>query len=198
MILTQTVTIKIAPNNYTYWKSKGYDVRPTGGRGGKNTGQSLEVKVSDLLPKSCVTVRCRCDRCGEEYDQRFSRDIEVCYPCRKTEQMQGNILGKSNLGRKIPSMTGPNHPRWNPNKELYKRFLYQVQRLTEETYFKNIDIINPERHIRTLCGVEGGYQLDHKISIKSGFELGMSPLELADISNLQMLPWETNRNKWHR
>lgn len=196
MIITEYVEVKIAPINHAYWKNKGYDVGSTGGRGGKNTGQVIRVKVSELLPNSNASVQCKCESCGEEYTQRFSRDTTICYPCRRTEQMQGNKFGASNKGRKLPSLTGELHHSWNPNKPAYKRFLYRVQRLTEETYAKHKDQLNPDNRPRTLCGVDGGYQLDHIISVKRGFELGMTPIQLAAPENLQMLPWSTNRSKW--
>lgn len=45
---------------------------------------------------------------------------------------------------------------------------------------------------RTLCGVEGGYQLDHIISIKEGFEKNIAPEIIGAPGNLQMLPWRDN------
>lgn len=196
MILTEFVDIKIAPKNYTYWKSKGYDVKPTGGKGGKNTGQKIRVKVSDLQPKSNVDVECRCDTCGNEYMQRFSRNKDICNDCRRRDYMTGNDLGKAHKGRTHPSMMGALHPRWNANKNLFRRYSYRVRRLSEANYALHKDTINPQDHPRTLCGVEGGYQLDHKISIKEGFKKGLSPEELAHPDNLQMLPWSENREKW--
>lgn len=197
-IVQEYVEIKIAPSNHRYWKEKGYDLRPTGGYAGKNNkGQSIRVRVSELQPKSMVMLDCRCDKCGIVWKQRRARNTDVCSTCRTKDYMTGNRLGEALKGRKIPSMTGELHPNWNPNKNLYRRFQYRVQRLTEETYAKHEQTINPDKHPRTLCGVDGGYQLDHIVSIKSGFEQGMTPLQLADLSNLQMLPWKTNRDKWH-
>lgn len=72
-------------------------------------------------------------------------------------------------------------------------------RLSRKVYNENIDIINPERHPRTICGVEGGWQLDHIIPIKERFEKGISPEEASVLSNLRMLPWKENlmRNYEH-
>lgn len=74
----------------------------------------------------------------------------------------------------------------------YKKYQRQVLRKTEETYVNNIELINPERHPRTLCGVSGGWQLDHIKSIRSCFDDGMSIQEAAKLENLQMLPWLDN------
>jgi hypothetical protein len=61
---------------------------------------------------------------------------------------------------------------------------------------KNKHTINPNDYRRTLCGVENGYQLDHKVSIKEAFENGWTPEQCADVNNLQMLSWKENREKW--
>ena len=74
----------------------------------------------------------------------------------------------------------------------YKRYKGLVHRLSGRTYTENIDIINPNRYTRTLCGVEDGWQLDHIIPIKECYERGMTPEEASDISNLRMLPWKDN------
>lgn len=239
MILTEFVDMKIAPNNYRYWLDKGYPVEKTGGRGAKNTGQLIQVKVSDLEPGSNKDVKCRCDRCGNDYQQRFCRNTDVCYPCRKSDGMLGNTHGSVNKGKKLPHMSGENHPRWNPdkyvspnkgvgkgkmnkgrpskrkgmsqpesqgelhprwnpNKTEFKTFSYKVHWVTTKNYEENKHIINPNDYPRTLCGVEGGWQLDHKISIKEGFKLGWTPEQIANTNNLQMLPWKENRDKWDK
>ena len=56
----------------------------------------------------------------------------------------------------------------------------------------NIDLINPNRYVRTLCGVKDGWQLDHIIPIKECFERNIPPEEAASINNLRMLPWKDN------
>jgi 5-methylcytosine-specific restriction endonuclease McrA len=74
----------------------------------------------------------------------------------------------------------------------YKRYKGLVHRLSGYNYTESIDIINPNRYTRTLCGVEGGWQLDHIIPIKECYEKGISPEEASAISNLRMLPWKEN------
>jgi hypothetical protein len=78
------------------------------------------------------------------------------------------------------------------NVPEYKRFQRQVIRETEKTYANYIELINPQRHPRTLCGVSGGWQLDHIKSIRSCFDDGMSIQEASRKENLQMLPWLDN------
>lgn len=94
--------------------------------------------------------------------------------------------------------TGEDHPNFNPNKTEFLQYWREVKTVTERTYREYLDIINPNRHERTLCGVENGYQLDHIISVKQGFDEGISPEIIGGLDNLQMLPWEENRKKWHK
>ena len=80
----------------------------------------------------------------------------------------------------------------NPNTPEYKKYAGKVHRLTRYTYEKYKDEINPNNYSRTLCGVENGYQLDHIIPIKFGYENDIPPEVLAEKSNLRMLPWKDN------
>jgi hypothetical protein len=74
----------------------------------------------------------------------------------------------------------------------YKKYAGKVHRLTQKIYEQYKDEINPDNLPRTLCGVEDGYQLDHIIPIKFGFENDIPREVLADKDNLRMLPWKEN------
>lgn len=91
-----------------------------------------------------------------------------------------------------PSYPGMPRPQRNPNIEEYTRYSRQVHGLSQKNYEANKDVINPNNYPRTICGVEGGYQLDHIIPIKECFEKGMSVEEASSLDNLRMLPWKTN------
>lgn len=90
---------------------------------------------------------------------------------------------------------GSKHHRWNPNKSEFKQYRRMVQSLTEKNYRAHRQVINPQGYPRTKCGIEGGYQLDHKTSVREGFEKKIPACELAHINNLQMLSWRENRRK---
>jgi hypothetical protein len=79
----------------------------------------------------------------------------------------------------------------------YRSYANKVHRLTRIIYEENEHIINPNNHPRTICGVEGGYQLDHIITIRYGFENNIPAEEIARVENLRMLSWKENlsRNK---
>jgi len=77
-------------------------------------------------------------------------------------------------------------------KSEYDKYCRKVRNLTEKKYVEHIDIINPERYPRTLCGVSGGYQVDHIKSVRECFDKGFSVEFCASIENLQMITWEEN------
>lgn len=76
----------------------------------------------------------------------------------------------------------------------YQKYRKQVKKLTEETYKKYKDIINPNNFKRVTNG-NIGYQLDHKYSIFEGFLNDIDPHILSNQHNLQMLEWSKNRKK---
>lgn len=110
--------------------------------------------------------------------------------------MTGNKFGTANKGRRNAKLLGDKHPRWNPNKGEFKLYSDEVRRLSERSYKTYRGLINPNEHPRTVCGVEGGYQLDHVVSVKEGFERKIPAHVIAHVNNLQMLPWKKNRDKW--
>jgi hypothetical protein len=57
------------------------------------------------------------------------------------------------------------------------------------------EVINPNNHPRTKAGIDGGYQLDHRISIKKAFSIGLNPKIVGSLDNLQMLSWSENIRK---
>lgn len=197
MIIDEFVEVQLNSNQtfdaVQYWTEKGYtNLRPQ---------QKLKVRVVDLPKFSGAMVTFKCDGCGHIYQGRYSKKFlkrtvyteDLCYPCSRNRTCQyTNRNHKTNKGWK----SGRDHHNWNPNKSDFKKYAYEVRKLTETNYKKYKEIINPTDLPRTLCGVDGGYQLDHKISIKSGFNKGHSPNEIACIQNLQMLPWSENRSKW--
>lgn len=77
----------------------------------------------------------------------------------------------------------------------YKKYSNKVRRLTEKNYVKYYTTINPNNHPRTLCGVDGGYQVDHKLSVKFCYDNNISEEVCSSVDNLQMIEWSQNLNK---
>jgi hypothetical protein len=77
----------------------------------------------------------------------------------------------------------------------YQKYQSRVRNLSEKQYNQNIRRLNPHKYTRTLCGIPGGYQLDHIKGIKQCF-LENVPVEIAaGLSNLQFIPWRDNLNR---
>ncbi|MCK9369357.1 hypothetical protein M0R04_05410 [Candidatus Dojkabacteria bacterium] len=189
MIISEKIIVKIS-NQGAYYKSLGYeDIKQ---------GQELEIYTKHLLPNSQKKVDCLCDVCGSSFKRQYqlvyNKEIIYCYKCSRLHV--GKKMNRTNINKATKERCGINHPRWNPNKEDFKIYAYNVRRLTEKIYKDNIDIINPFLLQRAICGKENGYQLDHIKSIKFGFDNDISPKEISDISNLQIISWEENRSKW--
>lgn len=192
MIIDVEVEIKVNGRHATYWRNKGYDIPAVGGwkaRTKGDFGHLVKVKVTDLPPESNVIVRCRCERCGKEYQNRYARETRKghgwCYTCLQSTRMKG----------KVYSNTGSEHYRWNPNKSEFKSFANKVRALTEKNYKEFKEIINPLSLPRGRMGTPGAYQIDHIIPVSLGFKVGMTVEQIASVANLQMLPWETNLSK---
>lgn len=79
----------------------------------------------------------------------------------------------------------------------FTRFKNKVHRLTQKTYLANIKILNPLGLVRGLAGTNDVYHLDHIISVRKGYDIGMTAEDLSKLENLRMLPWKENisRNK---
>lgn len=74
----------------------------------------------------------------------------------------------------------------------YQKYCKQVRLLSEKNYVAYYDEINPDKYPRTLCGVEGGYQLDHIRSVRECYDMQISAEECSSRTNLQIITWEEN------
>lgn len=193
VIIDKFVEVKIMYCNYQYFLDLGYDLKPLGAAKWGYKSQVIMAKVEDMLPGSNKYVNCQCDKCGAVFKQRIARNTDVCYPCRKNSFMKGNKLGKANKGKVISCMQGDKHPRWNPNKKEFDAYGRRVRWLT----LKQKDIWSKWENADKIgkCGVEGAYQLDHKVSIAYGFYNHIPETVIASLNNLSIVTWESNRSK---
>lgn len=73
-----------------------------------------------------------------------------------------------------------------PKKKAYKRKVYYVTRQQDLSKLPNFD------KLRGRCGMQDAYQLDHIISIDEGYQKGIAPEVIGNISNLRFIPWRDN------
>jgi predicted DNA-binding protein YlxM (UPF0122 family) len=77
-----------------------------------------------------------------------------------------------------------------PEYEKYRRKVYSLTR-AKNKYIKLL----PNYEKRGGTGVVGAYHLDHKFSISKGFGLSIPPEIIANIHNLEFMPWKNNISK---
>jgi hypothetical protein len=100
--------------------------------------------------------------------------------------------GKSNVLR---LMSKYGLKSYRPDSGPYQKYCRRVRHLTNKTYLDNEHVLNPLNLPRTLCGVPGGYQLDHIKGIRECFHDGWTVEQAAHLSNLQFISWESNLAK---
>lgn len=85
-----------------------------------------------------------------------------------------------------------------PDVPAYRKYAGAVHRATQSIYEEHKDHINPNNYPRTLAGVDGGYHLDHIVSVRWGFDNNVPVDGIARLENLRMLPWRQNVSKGKR
>lgn len=157
--------------------------------------KSLDVKVStgtkkgpNIKLRRRITKTCEGKNCSVTFEAGPENSKRFC-----SHSCQMRTIHQAPKGKGSRSIR-------NPNISEYKRYSRLVHALSNVVYMENIDVINPNRYPRTLCGVEGGWQLDHIKSIKECFQNNITAEEASSLNNLRMLPWKDNLmrqyNKW--
>lgn len=140
----------------------------------------------------------KCVVCSDRFEEIVGRERRVCSrACLPKDPEYIAKLRKAAQERDTAPWNTEEYraKKCNPNLPAYNRYARRVRILSDENYAKHADLLNPENHPRTLCGVEGGWQLDHIKSIKKCYNEGLCPEEAADVRNLQMIPWKDNLDK---
>jgi hypothetical protein len=102
------------------------------------------------------------------------------------------IIARKNLKH----FYGEDHPNWNPNKDEYYEYRNLVRKAQNKWCLSLIP--NYDENIRSLSGVDNGFQLDHIISQKYGFENKIDPYFIGHICNLQFITWQQNIKKFDK
>ena len=75
--------------------------------------------------------------------------------------------------------------------QMYKSAIYMFTRRQDVSLLNNYEK-------RGKSGIQNAYQLDHKVSIRYGFDNNILPSIIGDISNLEFIKWEDNIRKYTR
>lgn len=80
----------------------------------------------------------------------------------------------------------------NLNQKDFKKYQNKVHRLTRKVQHL---VEGYDKSKQGKMGQLGAYQVDHIVDIKWGFDNSTPAEIIADISNLQFIPWEDNNKK---
>lgn len=84
-----------------------------------------------------------------------------------------------------------------PKKTVTDEFQKYKSEVRKATY-RSIKELKQKGHFIPKFGkYKNNLQIDHIVSIKQGFELGISSSLLGSLKNIQFLTAEDNRAKWH-
>lgn len=205
MIINKSYLINITNRNVASFIALGYVCK---------TGDRCLVKLKDVPNKT--NIECICDDCSLLYTvskarlnetnsnyckvhrwEKYSKSRKEYWSDESTlevRQLRGLKISKIKKGVSVEKCRGSNNGNWNPNKSKQKEYYSKVRSFTLANFKKEIDKL-PNKNLSGKCGVEGAYQLDHKVSIKFGFDNNIPYEIIGHICNLEMIPWEKNRRK---
>lgn len=107
MLIEEMLKTKVMSNTVSYYRNKGYNC---------SVGEYIEVKTSDLMPKSNVKIRYVCDKCSRvitikycDYNKRHKEEKDFCDKCKyeKTKMTNlakygsENVMGNNDIKEKV-------------------------------------------------------------------------------------------------
>ena len=151
-----------------------------------------------------------CARSGERNNMYGKTHTEEVRMKQSKMMRENNPLYRKDVREKISkAFKGINNPKVkkyikenNLTPEQYEKQLtdFYKYRLQVESITKQqpIHILKNYDKPRGKMGVRGAYQLDHIVSVHQGFHQDISAEIIGNISNLQFISWDENRDKWFR
>jgi hypothetical protein len=125
-----------------------------------------------------------CKNCKALEAKRL-RDELRCDPIRFEEFTKRVSENQTQIWAKRPRVI----KKSKKGKHKYQAYRNKVDTITYRNFRKYRDIIDPEnKH-----GVD--YHIDHKFSVKQGYQKNIPPEVIGNIYNLQILPAEENKAK---
>jgi hypothetical protein len=86
--------------------------------------------------------------------------------------------------------------RTDPIYKDFSKYRNRVSVRTKKNYEMFKEQINPNNLKLGKAGIDGAHQIDHIVSVREGFEKGIPVEEIADVKNLQIIPWLDNIRKY--
>jgi len=216
MIITKEVEIVLTSQSSIYYENKGYLIpRYFNKRHNKwkfKRGITITVKVIDLSLGSPAKVLCKCDVCGKERWLKYFQYHPLCNSCaNKTEThrkqssnfFKGKPKTKEHLNKVRQSLIKLGY--WKTEKErtkfknYYLKVIYETKKNIKELFnnWNGTDYYTGEKLLTDISkSNDRMYRtIDHKISIKYGFENDIDPKEIGQLKNLCICSRSTNSKK---
>jgi hypothetical protein len=86
--------------------------------------------------------------------------------------------------------------RTDPVYADFRKYRNRIAVRTKKTYMIFKEEINPYNLPLGKCGIDGAHQIDHILTVRQGFEQGVSIEEMSAKENLQVIPWLDNVKKY--
>ena len=86
--------------------------------------------------------------------------------------------------------------RDDPVYSNFRKYRNRVATRTKKNYEKHMKKINPKNLKLGRAGVKGAHHVDHIMSVRLGFEKGISVEKIAHQNNLQVITWLENIRKY--
>ena len=154
-------------------------------------GSDARVPVKKILEYHDIVVR----RCGAGPNGPNRKGTGLSVPETETWEQSDTELAEK-YGCTPYAIRITRCDRGVKRKRTYEKdfdiYNSKVRRLTEKTYQKHKDVLNPDDLPRGRMGTEGAHQIDHLKSVRRCYEEGVSPEDASALSNLELVSWEEN------
>jgi hypothetical protein len=154
-------------------------------------------RTGELLCQSCAGKEGRKNSPHKPTGRpKGSKSREGYIPWNKGNREQGKRLNTAlTFEQRMQGIAKRNgyetYEEYRESLPAWKQYKIDVWRITNRQPLHLLENFNK----RGVNGQTGAYTLDHIISIKKGFIENISPEQIGNIENLQMLPWEENITK---
>jgi len=135
----------------------------------------------------------------ELYGKEYTSQVDFLFDRMRQTNIEKYGVEYPQQSENIRRKTRTNMERlrkWIPETLLTDFALY-YKRVWQVTNKQPLDSLPLFEH-RGLAGIDGAHHVDHKVSIKYGFENNIPPFIVGNIHNLEMLPWRDNVYKSSR
>lgn len=158
--------------------------------------------INNVLEKNGITIRERVsykDKENEVIDMYVNKTLPaltISNALNIPNTTIGRILAKNNIKKRPISQS-----KLGLTDEEYK--LYILSLPEQKKYRQKVITLTVRQDVRHLpfyekrgrSGLAGAYQLDHRYSILEGFINNVPEETIANINNLEFIPWQENREK---